>query len=71
MFGPLFFLWVHNKRSEVEYEVEQHNHNVWPTIKGYDVKILAANGPKDVLEDPESEGIIVMEFPSSQAARAW
>jgi uncharacterized protein (DUF1330 family) len=33
--------------------------------------ILAANGPNNVLEGRESDGIIVMEFPSRQAARVW
>jgi uncharacterized protein (DUF1330 family) len=52
-------------------EMKIYNENVLPTIKGHDVKILAAYGPKDVLEGPASEGIIIMEFPSMQAARAW
>jgi hypothetical protein len=40
------------------------NDNVLPTIKGHDVKILAAHGPKDMLEGPESEASSLWNFPA-------
>jgi uncharacterized protein (DUF1330 family) len=52
-------------------EMKIYSDTVAPTLKGHEVKILAAYGPKDVLEGPESEGIFMMEFPTMQAARAW
>jgi uncharacterized protein (DUF1330 family) len=52
-------------------EMKIYNDSVLPTIEGHDVRILAAYGPKDVLEGPQSEGILIMEFPNMQAARSW
>jgi uncharacterized protein (DUF1330 family) len=46
-----------------------YDDNVSPTIKGHDVNIPAAHGPKGVLEGRESAGIIITEFPSTQAAQ--
>ena len=52
-------------------EMKIYNDSVLLTIEGHDVRILAAYGPKDVLEGPQSEGILIMEFPNMQAARSW
>jgi uncharacterized protein (DUF1330 family) len=35
------------------------------------MKVLAAYGRQEVLEGPEIEGVVVVEFPSMAEARAW
>ena len=41
------------------------------TLAGHPVKVLAAYGKQEVLEGPQAEGVIILEFPSMEAARAW
>ncbi len=41
------------------------------TLQGHPGKLLAAYGRKEVLEGPESEGILILEFPGMQEAKAW
>jgi uncharacterized protein (DUF1330 family) len=52
-------------------EMKTYNDTVRETIKGHNIKLLAAYGRKEVLEGPENEGILIMEFPSMQEAKAW
>ena len=52
-------------------EMKVYSENVQETVKGHNYKLLAAYGRKEVLEGPESEGILIMEFPNMQAAKAW
>ncbi|WP_437225559.1 DUF1330 domain-containing protein [Planctomicrobium sp. SH661] len=41
------------------------------SIEGHPVKILAAYGPQEILEGPPMEGVVILEFPSMEAAKAW
>ncbi len=41
------------------------------TFKGHQVKVLAAYGKHEVLEGDQTEGVVIAEFPSMLAARAW
>jgi uncharacterized protein (DUF1330 family) len=41
------------------------------TLEGRPIKILAAYGRHVTLEGPEVEGVVVAEFPTLEAARAW
>jgi uncharacterized protein (DUF1330 family) len=52
-------------------EMKIYTETVQETVKGHNFKLLAAYGRKEVLEGPESEGILMMEFPSMQEAKAW
>jgi uncharacterized protein (DUF1330 family) len=52
-------------------EMKIYSATVQETVKGHNFKLLAAYGRKEVLEGPESEGILIMEFPSMQEAKAW
>ena len=33
--------------------------------------MLAADGRQEVLEGPASEGVVIVEFPALEAAKAW
>ena len=41
------------------------------TFVGHDVKVLAAYGQHEDLEGPPTEGTVIAEFPSMEAAKAW
>jgi len=52
-------------------ELATYSQKVSPTLVGHPVKVLAAYGPQEVLEGPEVEGVVILEFPSLDAAKAW
>jgi uncharacterized protein (DUF1330 family) len=41
------------------------------TFAGHQVKVLAAYGKHEVLEGDPSEGVVIAEFPTFQAAKDW
>jgi uncharacterized protein (DUF1330 family) len=41
------------------------------TFAGHEVKLLAAYGKHEVLEGDATEGVVILEFPSVAAAKAW
>jgi uncharacterized protein (DUF1330 family) len=41
------------------------------SLEGHPVKVLAAYGRQEVLEGPEVEGVVIVEFPSFEEAKAW
>jgi uncharacterized protein (DUF1330 family) len=41
------------------------------TITDHPIKILAAYGGYEVLEGADTEGVVIVEFPSVEAAKAW
>ncbi len=41
------------------------------TFAGHEVKILAAYGAHEDLEGPQTEGTVIAEFRSMEAAKAW
>ncbi len=44
---------------------------VQPTFAGHEVKVLASYGPQEDLEGLPTEGTVIAEFPSMEAAKAW
>jgi uncharacterized protein (DUF1330 family) len=51
-------------------EMERYSQMVGPTLEGHRVKILAGYGHQEVLEGPEVEGVVILKFPSIEAAKA-
>ena len=41
------------------------------TLAGHEVKILALYGRREDLEGDSTEGTVILEFPSIEAAKAW
>lgn len=41
------------------------------SLQGHPVKPLAAYGKQEVLEGPASEGVVILEFPTFEAAKSW
>lgn len=51
-------------------ELDIYQSQVRGTFEGHPIKLLAA-GPPEVLEGKTVEGIVIVEFPTTSAAREW
>ena len=65
-----YFIFTREKTLDPK-ELETYMQNVQPTFVGHDVKVLAAYGPFEDIEGPTTEGTVIAEFPSMEAAKAW
>jgi uncharacterized protein (DUF1330 family) len=54
-----------------EHELAAYSKDVSATLGGHDVKVLALYGPHEDLEGASTEGTVILEFPSIQAAKVW
>lgn len=52
-------------------EMEAYAPKASASLAGHPIKVLAAYGRQEVLEGPEVEGVVIVEFPSFEAAKAW
>ncbi len=52
-------------------EMALYKQKVASTFVGHDFKLLAAYGPQEDLEGAPTEGSVIVEFPSVEAAKAW
>jgi uncharacterized protein (DUF1330 family) len=52
-------------------ELQTYSRKVGATLAGHPVKVLAAYGHQEVIEGPEVEGVVILEFPTFEAAKAW
>ncbi len=41
------------------------------TFAGHEIKVLAAYGKHEVLEGDATEGVVIAEFPTFEAAKNW
>ncbi|MBR8265370.1 DUF1330 domain-containing protein [Burkholderia cenocepacia] len=57
--------------TEDQQELDTYSSKVGSTLTGHPVKILAAYGPQETLEGDAPEGMVILEFPSKDAAHAW
>jgi len=52
-------------------ELAAYNDKIRSTFEGHEVRILAGNGKHEVLEGDDTEGVVIAEFPTFEAAKAW
>ncbi len=52
-------------------ELEAYTPKAGASLPGHTVKVLAAYGRQEVWEGPEAEGVVIVEFPTMEAAKAW
>jgi len=52
-------------------ELNQYSKEVPATLVNHQVKILALYGQHEDLEGDRTEGTVILEFPSMDAAKAW
>jgi uncharacterized protein (DUF1330 family) len=59
------------ERTRDAAELETYSQQVGGALTGHPVTVLAAYGRQEVLEGPEVEGVVILEFPSFDEAKAW
>lgn len=52
-------------------ELEIYWSKVAASLEGHPMKVLSGYGTHEVLEGAPTEGVVIAEFPSMAAARAW
>jgi len=52
-------------------EIQSYFAMVGNTLEGHPHKVLAAYGRQEVLEGPDIEGVVIIKFPSIEAAKTW
>ena len=52
-------------------ELETYSQQAGATLAGHPAAVLAAYGRQEVLEGPDVEGVVILEFPSFEDAKAW
>ncbi len=52
-------------------ELAAYSRQVGDTLTGHPVTVLAAYGRQEVIEGPDEEGVVILEFPTFEAAKAW
>ena len=67
---PAYMVFIREKTLD-QSELEAYWSKIRATLEGHPIKILAAYGKRVTLEGPEAEGVVIAEFPTLEAARAW
>lgn len=67
---PTYIVFTRESTQD-QAELDIYQSKVGATFKDHPHKVLAAYGPQQVLEGDAPEGVVVVEFPSTEAARSW
>jgi uncharacterized protein (DUF1330 family) len=59
------------ERTHSQSELDAYMPKAGASMVGHPIKVLAAYGRQEVLEGAEVEGVVIVEFPSFEAAKAW
>jgi uncharacterized protein (DUF1330 family) len=65
-----YFIFTREKTLD-QAEMDIYHQQVKATFVGHDIKVLAAYGPFEDVEGAPSEGTVIAEFPTMEAAKAW
>ena len=52
-------------------QMEEYNAKAGASTVGHPMKPLAFYGPNETWEGPAAEGLVIIQFPDMDAARAW
>jgi uncharacterized protein (DUF1330 family) len=67
---PAYAVFIREKTRNAA-KIAEYKKLVPPTFAEHPAKILALNGRSQFPEGPTGEEIIILEFPSYEAAQAW
>jgi uncharacterized protein (DUF1330 family) len=67
---PAYIVFIREQTLD-ESELKAYWSKAPASLEDHPIKVLAAYGKHVTLEGPDVEGVVVAEFPSSEAARAW
>jgi uncharacterized protein (DUF1330 family) len=65
-----YFVFIREKTLDAN-EMAIYTDKVRATFVGHEVKLLASYGTHEDVEGPPTEGTVIAQFPSMQAAKAW
>ena len=65
-----YFVFIREKTLDAS-ELAHYWESVEATMQGRDIKVLAAYGRQEVVEGPGVEGMVIFQFPTMDAAKAW
>lgn len=51
--------------------IDAYNAKAGPSLEGHPAQVLAAYGGIQTLEGAPAEGVVLLEFPTMSAAKAW
>ncbi len=57
--------------TQDQSELDAYTPKAGDSLAGHEVKVLAAYGRQEILEGPPVEGVVILEFPSIEAAKVW
>lgn len=67
---PAYVIFTREKTLDPA-ELEIYWSKVAASLEGHPMKVLSGHGPHEVLEGAPTEGVVIAEFPSMAAAKAW
>ncbi len=67
---PVYMIYICHSVSDRAL-LEQYWSSIGPTLEGQHIKLLAAYAPFEVLEGENVLGVVLAEWPSMEAAKAW
>jgi uncharacterized protein (DUF1330 family) len=67
---PAYAIFV-RERTRVRSELDAYSKKAGGTLAGHPGKALALYGRHEVLEGAAMEGVVILEFPTFEAAKAW
>jgi uncharacterized protein (DUF1330 family) len=67
---PAYMIFIREQTLD-RAELEAYWAKVAGTLEGVPIKVFSAYGPHTTLEGPDVEGVVIAEFPSTEAARKW
>lgn len=67
---PAYAIFIREKTVDTN-ELKTYGEMARSTTAPYDAKPIVAYGAIDVLEGPEAEGVVIVQFPSMKEARSW
>ncbi len=65
-----YFIFTREKTLD-QAEMDLYNQQVKATFSGHDIKFLAAYDAFEDVEGGSTEGTVIAEFPTMEAAKAW
>jgi uncharacterized protein (DUF1330 family) len=68
--APAYVVFI-KEATHDDAEMARYKAQVGASFVGREVIVRAAYGEQEVLEGPPLEGVVILEFPSMEAARDW
>jgi uncharacterized protein (DUF1330 family) len=67
---PAYAIFI-RERTRDPQALETYTPLAGASLAGHELEVLAAYGRQVMLEGPEAEGVVLVKFPTLEAAQAW